>query len=358
MYAARAVKILRLLKEKGISQMLVTDPFAVGYLTGYFTEPHERFLGLLLRENGDHVLFLNKLFFVTVDTGVREVWFSDTDPVMDLVSGYVTPGEVLGIDKYMHARFLLPLMEKSGASGYVLSSECIDEARGVKDSEEIAKMAEASRINDLAMDRLKALLRPGVTELEIADQLKGIYQELGAQDNSFAPIVAFGENAADGHHMPDDTVLSEGQCVIFDVGCLRDGYCSDMTRTFFWRSVSDKHRAIYELVKKAQQAAVEAVRPGRRLCEIDAAARDVIAAEGFGENFNHRLGHFIGMEVHEFGDVSGANRNEAVPGMIFSIEPGIYLPGEMGVRIEDLVLVTEDGCRRLNHYSHEICVVG
>lgn len=337
--------------------MLVTDPYAVYYLTDYLTDPKERFLGLYLNTDGKHVLFLNNLFFQTRDLGVKEVHFSDTDPAMQIVSQYIRPNEILGVDKCMHAKFLIPLMSYAKASSYVLSSICIDMARAVKDQAEIAKMIEASRINDLAMAKLRSLVHPGVTEIEIADQLKGIYQSLGAEDHSFQPIVAFGENGADGHHVPDHTVLSEGQTIIFDVGCLKDRYCSDMTRTFFYRTVSDKHRQIYELVRQAQQAAVKAIRPGIPICQIDKVARDIISAQGYGENFNHRLGHFIGMEVHEYGDVSSTNQTELQEGMIFSIEPGIYLTGEMGVRIEDLVVVTKDGCMRLNHYPRELDII-
>lgn len=357
MISSHVDHVLENMKRQGISQMLVTDPYAVYYLTDYLTDPKERFLGLYLNADGNHVLFLNNLFFQTRDLGVKEVRFSDTDPVMQIVSEYIHPGEVLGIDKCMQARFLIPLMAHAKASDYVLSSLCIDMARAIKDASEIEKMVEASRINDLAMEKLKALIHPGVTEIEIADQLKAIYQNLGASDNSFDPIVAFGENGADGHHMPDDTVLSEGQSIIFDVGCLKDGYCSDMTRTFFYQTVSEKHRKIYELVQKAQQAAVEAIRPGIPICQIDKIARDIISAEGYGKNFNHRLGHFIGMEVHEYGDVSCANETLLQEGMIFSIEPGIYLTGEMGVRIEDLVVVTKDGCMRLNHYPRELEII-
>ena len=169
--------------------------------------------------------------------------------------------------------------------------------------------------------------------------------------------MAFGANAADPHHAPDGTVLKEGDCVLFDVGCRKDGYCSDMTRTFFWRSASEHHRQVYETVRRAQETAEAGVRPGVRLCDIDAMARDVIAAAGYGPNFTHRLGHFIGLETHEYGDVSPADCRMTESGMIFSIEPGIYLKDDIGVRIEDLVLVTEEGCERLNRYSKELEVL-
>ena len=138
--------------------------------------------------------------------------------------------------------------------------------------------------------------------------------------------------------------------VLFDIGCIKDGYCSDMTRSFYFGSVSDAHREVYETVRAANEAAIAKVRPGVPLKELDLAARDLITDKGYGPYFTHRLGHFIGLSEHEYGDVSCVNETLAVPGMIFSIEPGIYLAGDTGVRIEDLVLVTEDGCEILNHY--------
>ena len=188
--------------------------------------------------------------------------------------------------------------------------------------------------------------------------MQDIYTSLGADGHSFSPLVGFGPNCAKGHHEPDDTVLKEGDTVLFDVGCKKDDYCADMTRTFFYKKVPcEKHREIYNLVRRANEAAEAMLKPGVRLCDVDRAARQVIEDAGYGPNFTHRLGHFIGLEVHDFGDVSSANQAVAEVGNIFSIEPGIYVDGEVGVRIEDLVLITEDGCEILNSYSKELDIV-
>ncbi|MBO6046344.1 MAG: M24 family metallopeptidase, partial [Erysipelotrichaceae bacterium] len=134
-------------------------------------------------------------------------------------------------------------------------------------------------------------------------------------------------------------------------------YCSDMTRTFFYKEVSDKQRYVYNLVLKAQLAAEEAIKPGVKLCDIDAIARNIITEGGYGPQFNHRLGHFIGQDVHEQGEASPVSDIIAEEGMIFSVEPGVYIEGEFGVRIEDLVMVTKDGCRRLNNYPKELTII-
>ena len=141
------------------------------------------------------------------------------------------------------------------------------------------------------------------------------------------------------------------------MGCKYKGYCSDMTRTVFYQEVSDEARNVYELVKAANEAAEAIIRPGVKLCDIDKTARDLITEAGYGKEFNHRLGHFIGKDVHEYGDVSINFDLEVEEGMIFSIEPGIYLPGKFGVRIEDLVMVTKDGCKVLNSYPKDLKVI-
>ena len=351
MNEARANRILAALKEQGVDQMLITDPMSICYLTGISMAPIERFYALLLKADGHHYYFLNHLFNVPGDVGVEKVWYSDTDPVPEIVAARLDKNAVLGVDKDLKARFLLPLMEMKAAAGFVNGSLAVDITRGVKDTEEQKKMRISSAINDKAMAKFKGLIHEGVSEKEVADQMLQIYLDLGADGYSFEPLVAFGANAADPHHSPDDTVVKPGDCVLFD------GYCSDMTRTFYFKTVSDAHREVYETTKASNETAISKIRPGVPLYQLDAAARDLISAKGWGPNFNHRLGHFIGLSEHEFGDVSSANTWEAKPGMIFSIEPGIYLTGDTGVRVEDLVLVTEDGVEVLNHYPKELQII-
>lgn len=357
MKESRIERVLDTLKEMNISQMLVIDPMSIYYMTGVMVHPGERFFGLLLKANGEHVFFINKLFKVPADLAIKQVWYDDTDPVMDMVAEEMSPELVLGVDKDIKARFLLPLMEKHAADGFVNASLAVDITRGTKDLDEQEKMRVASNINDQAMARFKTLIHEGVSEKEVAEKMLKVYLDLGADGFSFEPIVSFGENAADPHHMPDDTVLKEGDCVLFDVGCVKDGYCSDMTRTFYYKYVSEECRKIYDTVRAANEAAEAIVKSGVPLCELDQAARNLISDAGYGSKFTHRLGHFIGLDEHEFGDVSAVSTWIARPGMIFSIEPGIYLAGDTGVRIEDLVLVTEDGCEVLNHYSKELEII-
>jgi len=350
--------VLKKLEAMGIRQMIVTDPVSIFYLTGYTIDPGERLFALYINKNGGHKLFVNLLFHVPEGLGLELVRFTDTDNYVGMLCDAVDKTMTLGVDKVMPAKFLLPLIKECADTGFELTSICVDEARACKDLEERAKMREASRINDLAMAEFKKLLKEGVTELEVAAQLKDIYVSLGAEGLSFSPIVSFGRNSGIGHHEPDSTALKEGDVVILDVGCRKDGYCSDMTRAFFFRKIADSmHKDIYDTICASVAAAEAVCKPDVPLWQIDKAARDVIEKAGYGQYFQRRTGHFIGLEVHDFGDVSSANQNLTQPGNVFSIEPGITLPGEFGVYIEDLVMITEDGCEILNHYTHELQIL-
>ena len=351
----RIASVLDNLAAQGLSQLLVCDPRSIQYLTGSYVEPGERFLGLLLRAGESRpTLFLNELFTAPADIEAEVVSFNDTDDPIALLAERCDAAAALGCDKNLPARFLIPMMERNVAAGFALASDAVDDARAIKDDEERALMRAASATNDAAMARFRELVHEGATEQEIAGKLEDIYRELGAQGHSFAPIVSFGANAADPHHEPDGTVLKEGDVVLFDVGCRQDEYCADMTRTFFFGEPDEEQRRVYEIVRQANEAGRAAVHPGARFCDIDGAARKVIEDADYGPYFTHRLGHQIGLDVHEPGDVSSANEACVQPGMCFSIEPGIYLPGRFGVRIEDLVIVTEDGCEVLNSYPREL----
>lgn len=360
MYKNRMQQVLKNLNEAGYEQLLISDPRSIQYLTGLYVEPEERFLALLLKSSpheASAILFLNELFSAAQNMPCKIVGFNDTDEPLDLVVEHCDQTKPLACDKTLRAGFLLPLMERQAAASYVVDLTAVDTARAHKDEAEQHAMRAASKTNDAAMARLVGLIHEGVTEAQVAAQLEDIYRELGAQGFSFNPIVSFGANAADPHHEPDNTVLKEGDVVLFDVGCRQDNYCADMTRSFFFRSAGEEQRKVYEVVRQANEAARNLVKPGVLFSELDKAARQVIEEAGYGEYFTHRLGHQIGLDVHEPGDVSAVHHEPVEAGMIFSIEPGIYLPGRFGVRIEDLALVTEEGCEVLNSYPRDLRIL-
>lgn len=352
--------VLDEMSHRGIDHLIISDPSSIDYLIDYKNNPGERMYVLLLTLNGNHTLFLNNLFYLDKELDLDIVWYGDTDDCVGILSNYIQEAHCIGVDKFWAAKFLLPLMSLSHKeSCFELGSICVDYVRMKKDEQEKDLMREASRLNDLAIDQVIALCATGqYSEKEVSDKVAAIHQSLGCSGNSFTPIIAYGKNGADNHHEGDATRLQPGDSIVIDMGGLYQGYCGDMTRTVFYQEVSEKQRMVYELVRKANEAAEAMIKPGVRLCDIDKVARDIIAEGGFVAEFNHRLGHFIGRDVHEYGDVSSQFDMKVEPGMIFSIEPGVYIQDDFGVRIEDLVLVTEDACEVLNSYTKDLLVIG
>lgn len=345
------------MKEAGLDYLLISEPSSIDYLIDYVNNPGERMYVLMLGTKGDHKLFFNKLFFVDKDLGIDIVWHSDVDDATQTIVDNLKDAKKIGVDKHWSANFLLDLMEKLPDVKFVNGSKCVDYKRMVKDDHEQQLMIEASRINDQAIHEVIHQVSLGLSELEVAAKLGDIYSKFGGEGNSFDAIIAYGANGANPHHENDASCLKPGDSIIIDMGCKYQGYCSDMTRTVFYKEVSQEAKEVYELVKAANEAAEAMIKPGVRLCDIDKTARDLITKAGYGKEFNHRLGHFIGKDVHEYGDVSVNFDLEVQEGMIFSIEPGVYLPGKFGVRIEDLVLVTKDGCKVLNSYTKDLIVI-
>ncbi len=335
------------------AQVLVTDPWSIYYLTGFYAEMFERFSGVLLRRGARPVIFMNALHRLDPFDNADVVVFDDTDDIFSMLVTHIDPNAPLGIDAQMRSGFLLPLIERGVATSFFLGSDAVARTRAIKDAREQDLMRRSSLINDQVMAELPALLHEGVTEHEISAQMLSLYRSHGAEDFSFPPIVSFGANAADPHHEPDGTRLASGQVVLFDIGGRLEGYCSDMTRTFLWGEADAETLRIHDVVRRANEAAEAMVRPGVRFCDVDRCARSIIEEAGYGPYFTHRLGHSIGLQDHEPGDVSAINDDRIEAGMTFSIEPGIYLPGRTGVRIEDLVLVCEDGVEILNAYPKE-----
>lgn len=346
------------MNEKEIPQMIISDPAAIFYLTGKWIYPGERMLALYLNVNGNHKLVINRLFPQTEDLGVELVWYDDIEDAVEILSRFVEKDKTIGIDKTWPARFLLRLQELGAGSRYVNGSLIVDYVRMVKSKEEQKLMREASLANDKVMEELVPLVNKGYSEEELDQIVRELYAKSGHSSVSFDPITAYGKSGADPHHMTDGTKGRRGDSVVLDIGGILNNYCSDMTRTVFLGEVSDKAREVYEVVKEAQQRGIEAARPGARMSDVDFACRNNIEEKGYGPYFTHRTGHSIGMEDHEYGDVSSINNDVIQVGQCFSIEPGIYLMEEgIGVRIEDLVLITEDGCEVLNHFTKDLIVV-
>ena len=228
------------------------------------------------------------------------------------------------------------------------------EQRLVKDASEITLLTKAVRVAESAFRATVKQIRPGMTERQIAARL--LYEMLsrGADEASFPTIVAEGSNAAQPHAVPGDRKIRVGSAVLIDWGARVNGYCSDLTRVIFIRRIPPRFRRMYEHVLAAQQAAIAAIRPGTRMCEVDAAARSRLTKARMGRYFSHGLGHGLGLEVHEAPRLGPKQTQKLAPGMIVTVEPGVYIAGCGGVRIEDDVLVTPTGCRMLSRLTKDI----
>lgn len=340
----RIKQVLREMEKENLDFLLVWDPAAIFYLVGGWVHQGERLTVLVLSQEGS--FFVRNRLFPIAKEGVQDFPFSDGEDGCGLLASHLH-GKV-GIDRFFPSVFLLELMEKGRNLSFVLGSPLLDKVRGIKDEEEIEWMKLSSAINDKVMVRAAKEITPGMSEREGTELLRKIYKEEGADGFSFFPIVAFGKNSADPHHGSDDTVLQERDVLLLDIGGKKKNYCSDMTRTYFLGEPSEEEKKVYQIVNEAGLLAIEAIRVGVPLSKLDKIARDHITKAGYGTYFTHRLGHFIGIREHEAGEVSANSPLLCEEGMIFSIEPGIYLPNHFGVRIEDLVLVTKEGALVLN----------
>lgn len=232
---------------------------------------------------------------------------------------------------------------------FVAAKNCIEELRLIKDEEEIKNLKKSQDINAKTLERVKKLFKPGVTELELAWQIKVIGHELGAEDISFEPIIAFGENSAVPHHQNSSRKLKKSEVILVDMGMKYKGYCSDMTRTFLPKKASAEEQNVYAKVLEAQQLAENALKAGVKASKLDTIARDSMGKDA--EHFGHSLGHGIGLDVHEAPGLSTRSKDLLKENMIVTIEPGIYLPGRFGIRIEDMGRVTKTGYENFTKFE-------
>ncbi len=231
--------------------------------------------------------------------------------------------------------------------------DCIREQRIIKSPEEVAKIEASQAITDAAFEHILPYIKEGVTERELALEIEFFMRKQGAENVAFELIVAAGKNGSQCHAVPGDNQVHKGDFITMDTGALLDGYHSDMTRTVALGKVSDEQRTVYETVLKAHLAVIDQVKPGMPCCDVDKIARDIIEKDYPG-TFGHGLGHGVGFEIHEWPRFSKLDKTPTAPGMVITDEPGIYVPAKYGVRIEDMLLITEDGCRSLTKSPKEL----
>lgn len=246
-----------------------------------------------------------------------------------------------------------PLQEAMAHAKWTSVTAMVNTLRAVKSASELDAIRRSAQANDALFAELMKVFKPGMSELEMLRQFRIIEAQRGLRE-SFDPILCAGVNAVECHHQPDGTILQPESELLIDMGVLVDGYCSDMTRTVFFGTPTERFKEIHSIVLEANRAVIAAVKPGMRCCDVDKIARDVIDKYGYGQYFDHGLGHSVGLEIHEMPAFGKTCETVLEPGMVLTDEPGIYIPGDVGVRIEDLLVITETGCEVLSHTPHEI----
>ena len=348
----------------GLDAILLTPSADLRYLTGYDAHPLERLTCLVVPVDGPVTLIVPRLerpaaeASPAMDTGVVIVDHADgTDPYPLLV-GALGDVKRIGVGNRMWAEHALAIRDALPHTHQVLAGDVLRELRMRKEPAEIEALAEAGAAIDAVHARMAEWLRPGRTENEVGADIAAAIRAAGHATDDFV-IVASGPNGASPHHSTSDRVIEVGDPVVVDIGgTMPSGYCSDSTRTYVAGGRPPQDFCdYYAVLHEAQQAAVKAVRPGVTCEHIDAVAREIITDGGYGEAFLHRTGHGIGMDGHEEPYIVAGNERPLEPGMAFSIEPGIYLAGQHGARIEDIVVCTHEGVRRLNTLPTDVVII-
>lgn len=358
-------RIQSFLKSNNIDAAFITSPDNVFYFTGFRSNPHERLLGVLIFKDAVPFIICPQM---EVPDALATGWTGDIvghqdtenawDTVVQTIQNKVGVINSLAIEKaHLTVERQEAILERIPAIQISRIDEAINKLRVIKTEDELVNMRKAAELADFAIEVGCKEIAEGKTELEILNAIENAVKEKGGYQMSFDTMVLSGPKTASPHGNPGDRKIQKGDFILFDLGVVYNGYCSDITRTVSFGEPTEEKREVYETVRRAEEAAVNAVKPGVTAMELDKIARDVITDAGYGEYFTHRLGHGLGISVHEFPSITGVNEMELETGMVFTIEPGIYHPDITGVRIEDDVVVTENGVEVLTKFPKELIVL-
>ncbi len=353
LYEKRLSRVRTAMHENGLDTLILTPGAAMRYLTG-FSEPGSRFLALVVPDDQPWLLVtpaLNAGQARQNPAGIADIRVWDDAQGWETLLATLSKDLMLdigivGLDDDMPARFSLRIGELMPTALLKLAGAALAPLRAIKDALELAALQRAADATDALIPVAYEACRVGVSEMEVSLAIGQSIARGGHQD-SFAPIIGAGPNGASPHHNTGKTKVKRGDVVILDFGAMADGYHGDITRTVAVGEASDEARRVYDVVYRAHIAGVEAVRPGATAHDVDATARQVIADAGYGEFFIHRTGHGIGLDDHEAPYILSGNYTKLLPGHCFSVEPGIYLPGKFGVRLENILTVQDDGTARV-----------
>jgi Xaa-Pro aminopeptidase len=362
-YADRIQRATSEAAARGIGALLVTPSADYEYLLGYRAPALERLTCLILPVDGTPTLVVPRLELPLARGSIGALadeldlmpW-DETDDPFRLVSDRLVGALRVGLQDQMWSRFVLRLRALLDPAELVDASPAIGAVRRVKQPEEVERLRAAAAAADQAMLAITSERLSGRTEAEVSRHVNELLLASGHETADFA-IIASGPNSASPHHEPGERVIEAGDAVVLDIGGTRAGYCSDTTRTAVVGEPDPDFVALYEVLRLAQAAACDAVAPGVPACDVDRAARRIISEAGYGAAFFHRTGHGIGMETHEEPYIVDSNGEPLVAGHAFSVEPGIYITGQWGARIEDIVVCSDAGGERLNTTSTQLLLV-
>lgn len=346
----------QIMQSQSIEYAWITTPENINYFSGFLSDPHERLTALYVTCDSAVLVVPNMEVEDAHKASQLTVYgYSDTEDAFltaKLNTQFPDNAMLYIEEEHVTVKREKALLHTFKAAQLNSLDQIIKDMRNIKTSDEIESLRSAAQFADKAVQIGVSYLKEGVTEKEVAQHIETeILKIEGISGMSFNTTVLFGDHAASPHGTPGNRELMNDEYVLFDLGVIYKDYCSDITRTIAFGNPPAFHQEIHAIVTEANQRAIEGVKPGAKISEIDALARDYIAGKGYGEAFPHRLGHGLGITVHEFPDISSSNDDTLKPGMCFTIEPGIYLHGEVGIRVEDDILVTEEGYEVLTRYA-------
>lgn len=341
-------KLNKILSE--VEAILITSPYNMRYFSSFSGGE-----GALLITNGRRILFTDSRYKEQAENEAKAFEVVDFSSLNDICKMLceMKASSVAFEDSFVTARYLLRLKEQSKAE-FIGKSDEINNLRMIKEDFEIEKIERAEEIGDMAFSHILGYIKEGVSERDLAAEIEYFMRKCGAEKTSFDTIAISGKKTSMPHGRPSGKKIENGDFITLDFGCVYEGYCSDMTRTVVLGKASNRQKEIYEIVRRAQEAGLSAIKRGVSCFDADKAARDVIEGAGYGKNFGHSLGHGVGLLIHEAPTLSPKSDIVLCDNMIVSCEPGIYIPDFGGVRIEDLVCVRGDKCRVLSKSSKKL----
>lgn len=355
-------KLVDVLQKRNMDAILIAPSEEMEFILGHNTHLCERFQALIIKKDGSYFYICNLL---TVDEmqavlgpDVKVYGWFDGDIFTDTVKRAFVEndliGKTIGVNSTERAFIILQIMDAVHVK-LVNGKPVLEEMRMIKDEEELENLRVAARITDESYHELLKFIRPGIKEADIARKMNEIFKEKGA-DEGFT-MVCSGPNSSYPHYNSDQRIIEEKDVIVLDWGCKYNGMCADMSRTVFVGDITEEERKAYEIVLASQEAGEKAAVNGAYIPDVDRASREIIEKAGYSQYFFTRLGHGIGYSVHESPDIKKSNERHLEKGMVFSIEPGIYIAGKFGMRIENIVAVTENGNEVLNKASKEIKII-